>query len=162
MTTPPDTHTTDAFGDDHDADSTPTARPLVAPDTAYRCGRGRVVRGVPILLLLLAASVVFAGPAQAQTLAFNPLDGVLPTFDFLGPVFNETWKRVAGSIWAGCVAAAVIGMATAAVRVRNARKGGYGNDLTDATADFRAATTALGLLAGLAIIVGAVFFVIGS
>lgn len=121
----------------------------------------RVLRGVSVLVLLLTASVVLAGPASADTLAAdNPLDGITPSMEFLGPAFNSAWARLAATIWGLAVAVSVIGLMGAALRVRSARKGGYAPDLVDASGDVRTAIYVLAFLAGLAVVVSAVLFLV--
>ena len=91
----------------------------------------------------------------------NPLDGVVPDMNILGPAFGHTWVRVAGAIWALLIASAVLYLAAAFVSMAQARRLGNSHMVSEATGDLRVRAAALAGLVGLPVIVGAIITVVG-
>ncbi|KAA0922101.1 hypothetical protein CH276_02570 [Rhodococcus sp. 06-470-2] len=107
----------------------------------------------------LTLAVVFAGPASAQDSNFNPIGGIRPSFEFLGPAFQNVWARVAASIWGVLLAGASVKLLAALYKMRAAKAGGYGQEMSDSMGEAKVAGVAVGALAIGGVIVGAIMFV---
>ena len=132
--------------------TTATSTPNRARGLARRAGKA-----VAMTAAALTLAVVFAGPAAAQD--FNPIDKVTPTFEFLGPSFQSVWARVAGSIWGVLLAGSSVKLLAALYKMRAAKAGGYGAEMSDSMGEAKVAGVAFGALAIGGIIVGAIIFV---
>lgn len=83
----------------------------------------------------------------AITLAFNPFDGVTPSF---GP-FNNLLKSKIGIflalVWAICLCITAYNLLIALTKLGQARSGGYGDTLDEAKKDsFKAAASTVALI----------------
>jgi hypothetical protein len=91
----------------------------------------------------------------------NPLDGVLPDFNVFGLEFTQLWQKILGGLWALAIIAAVIfviiGVANMAMATSGSNPGAY----KDARNQAMWAGISLGVLAALAVIVGAILSVFG-
>lgn len=86
--------------------------------------------------------------ADPVNLAFNPFDGVTPSF---GP-FNTLLKSKVGMflalVWAICLCVTAYNLLIALTKLSNARQGGYGDNLTEAKNDsLKAAAATVALVA---------------
>lgn len=104
----------------------------------------------------LILAVVFAGPAAAQ--AINPLEGITPSLEFLGPAFNNVWARVIASIWAVLLGATAVKLMVALYKMRAAKQGGYATEMTDAMGEAKVTGIAFGALSGATVLLGAILF----
>jgi hypothetical protein len=113
-----------------------------------------------LTMTVLTMTVLAAGPAAAQIQ--NPTDGIKPSMELLGPAFNNVWVRIFGSIWGVLLGASAIKFFTAIYKMRAARAGGYGAEMSDAASEAKVAAVAFGCLAGGGVIIGAILFVVGG
>ena len=91
----------------------------------------------------------------------NPLDGILPDFSIFGLEFTQLWQKIIAGLWAlailGAVVFVIIGVGNMAVATSGSNPGAY----MDARNQAMWAGIALGVLAALAVIVGAILSVFG-
>ncbi len=91
----------------------------------------------------------------------NPLDGILPDFNIFGLEFTQLWQKIIGGLWAlaiiGAVIFVIIGVGNMAVATSGSNPAAY----KDARNQAMWAGIALGVLAALAVIVGAILSVFG-
>ena len=91
----------------------------------------------------------------------NPLDGILPDFSIFGLEFTQLWQKILGGLWALAIIAAIIfviiGVGNMAVATSGSNPAAY----KDARNQAMWAGIALGVLAALAVIVGAILSVFG-
>lgn len=132
--------------------TTPPPTPTRGRTLARRAGKAAAMTAAALTL-----AVVFAGPASAQD--FNPISGVKPSFEFLGPAFQNVWARVAASIWGVLLAGASVKLLVALYKMRAAKAGGYGAEMSDSMGEAKVAGVAVGALAIGGVIVGAIMFV---
>ena len=91
----------------------------------------------------------------------NPLDGIYPDFSIFGLEFNALWKKVLGGIWAIAL------VVTVALLIRGLALMGKSDDgnpqaYKQGRKAAMAAGIALGCLAALTVIVGAILFIVGG
>jgi heme/copper-type cytochrome/quinol oxidase subunit 2 len=88
----------------------------------------------------------------------NPLDGVLPDFSFGGTEFTQLWQKVIAAVWAIGILAAIIFLIIGIVSMAGASGDSNPNPQAHAQGRRKAiwAGISLAVLAGLAIVVGAV------
>jgi hypothetical protein len=91
----------------------------------------------------------------------NPLDGIFPDFSIFGLEFNALWKKVLGGIWAIAL------VVTVALLIRGLALMGKSDDgnpqaYKQGRKAAMAAGIALGCLAALTVIVGAILFIVGG
>ncbi|MFC9553658.1 hypothetical protein ACFTWF_22655 [Rhodococcus sp. NPDC056960] len=125
-----------------------------------RTAARRLLTAATTTVTVLTMTVLTAGPAAAQIQ--NPTDGVTPSMELLGPAFNNVWVRIFGSIWGVLLGASAIKFFTAIYKMRAARAGGYGAEMSDAASEAKVAAVAFGCLAGGGVIIGAILFVVGG
>lgn len=87
----------------------------------------------------------------------NPLDGVLPDFSVFGAEFTELWQKILGGIWALGILAAIIFLIVGIAKMAGGSSSGNPQAYKQAQTSVTWAAIALGGLAALAVIVGAVF-----
>lgn len=91
----------------------------------------------------------------------NPLDGILPDFNIFGLEFTQLWQKILGGLWAlaiiGAVIFVIIGVGNMAVATSGSNPAAY----KDARTQAMWAGISLGVLAALAVIVGAILSVFG-
>lgn len=137
--------------------TTTTTDATTTPGRRRRRGlRTRTATAAAMTVTTLIMAVMFAGPAAAAT---NPLGGITPSLDFLGPTFNSVWARLAASIWGLLLAGSAVKLLASIYKMRAARSGGYAAEMTDAMAEAKVAGIAFGALAAGGVIVGAILFV---
>lgn len=132
--------------------TTPPPTPNRGRALARRAGKAAAMTAAALTL-----AVIFAGPASAQD--FNPINGIKPSFEFLGPSFQNVWARVAASIWGVLLAGASVKLLVALYKMRAAKAGGYGAEMSDSMGEAKVAGIAVGALAIGGVIVGAIMFV---
>jgi hypothetical protein len=89
----------------------------------------------------------------------NPLDGILPNFSVFGAEFTELWQKLIAAAWGIAIIIAIVflnitGRATAT-------SGGNPNDYKHARTAAMWSGISIGVLAALAVIVGAVLALFG-
>ena len=91
----------------------------------------------------------------------NPLDGILPDFSIFGLEFTQLWQKIIAGLWAlailGAVVFVIVGVGNMAVATSGSNPGAY----KDARTQAMWAGISLGLLAALAVIVGAILALFG-
>ena len=91
----------------------------------------------------------------------NPLNGVVPNFTVFGAEFNAWWKKLFGAGWALAIIFALAYLARGLVAMNEHQGGGHPSQLREARSQVKNALMALGGLAGLSVIAGAILFVAG-
>lgn len=91
----------------------------------------------------------------------NPLDGVLPDFDVFGVEFTELWQKAIAGVWGLAIIAVIIFVIVGALKMGSASNASNVAVYKDAQKQFIGGLIALGVLAGLAVIVGAVLAFFG-
>lgn len=92
----------------------------------------------------------------------NPLDGVVPDFQVFGAEFNSLWKKLLGAAWALGIIACVFFLIRGIVTVNDGQKSAHPSQVREGRAEAVKAAIALGVLAALTPIVGAILIVFGS
>jgi hypothetical protein len=91
----------------------------------------------------------------------NPLNGILPDFTIFGVQFSQLWQKLVAGVWGIAIVAAIvfliIGLASMATATAGSNPMEYKVGRTKAVW----AGISLGLLAALAILVGAILAVFG-
>lgn len=99
---------------------------------------------------------VYAGSLRAIS---NPLDGVLPDFTIFGAKFTELWQKILGGIWGIGIVISVVFIIMGLVSM--AKAGGNPQTYKEGHKQFVVALIALGGLAALAVLVGAILALVG-
>jgi hypothetical protein len=89
----------------------------------------------------------------------NPLDGILPDFSLFGAEFTELWQKLLGGLWGIGIILAVVFLIIGIVKMASASNGGNPNEYKTARTQAMWAGISLGVLAALAVIVGAILAV---
>ncbi|MFE6229404.1 hypothetical protein [Cellulosimicrobium sp. NPDC057862] len=99
--------------------------------------------------------------ARIATAIENPLNGVLPDFTIFGAEFTQLWQKLIAGVWALGLIAAVVFLILGIVEMGKAGASENPNQHKEGRKKFITALIALGLLAALAVIVGAVLTFFG-
>jgi hypothetical protein len=91
----------------------------------------------------------------------NPLDGILPDFSIFGAEFTELWQKILAGIWGIGIIIAVVFLIIGIVKMAGASSGGNPNEYKTARNQAMWGGIALGALAALAVIVGAILALFG-
>lgn len=86
----------------------------------------------------------------------NPLNGILPDFSIFGVQFTQLWQKVIAGLWGLGIIAAVIFVLLGVTHMAAATSGGNPSAYKDARNQALWAGISLGVLAALAVIVGAI------
>jgi uncharacterized membrane protein len=92
----------------------------------------------------------------------NPLDGILPDFNIFGTEFTELWQKLVAGLWGIGIILAVVFLIIGIVKMASASSGGNPNEYKTARTQAMWAGISLGILAALAVIVGAILAVFGG
>ena len=92
----------------------------------------------------------------AQQGTRNPFDGILPDFNVFGLAFTKAWQKVLAGFWGLAFVVVAIGAIRAVIELQHAKKGGYQSSVLEHTDSAKRSGLALGALAALGIIFGAV------
>lgn len=92
----------------------------------------------------------------------NPLDGILPDFTIFGTEFTELWQKLLGGLWGLAIVLAVVFLIIGIVKMSSASSSGNPNEYKSARTQAMWAGISLGVLAALAVIVGAILAVFGG
>ena len=89
----------------------------------------------------------------------NPLENVFPDFSVFGTQFNQLWQKVLAGLWGLALIAAIAGMLIGGGRMAvNGGANGNPQAYKDARSGLGIAAIGFGVLAAIAIIVGAILF----
>lgn len=91
----------------------------------------------------------------------NPLDGILPDFDVFGTEFTELWQKLIAGLWGLGIILAVVFLIIGIVKMASASTGGNPNEYKTARNQAMWSGISLGVLAALAVIVGAILAIFG-
>lgn len=91
----------------------------------------------------------------------NPLDGVLPDFSIFGAQFTELWQKLIAGVWAIGIILAILLLIMNAAKMATATNGGNPTEYKMARVHFMWSGISLGVLAALAVIVGAILALFG-
>ncbi|WP_448002715.1 pilin [Agromyces bauzanensis] len=92
----------------------------------------------------------------------NPLDGILPDFTIFGTEFTELWQKLVAGLWGIGIILAVVFLIIGIVKMASASNGGNPQEYKTARTQAMWAGISLGILAALAVIVGAILAVFGG
>jgi len=91
----------------------------------------------------------------------NPLDGILPDFTIFGAEFTQLWQKIVAGIWGIAIIASVLFLVVGVGQMAAASNGGNPSAYKDARTQAMWAGIALGVLAALSVIVGAILAFFG-
>jgi len=91
----------------------------------------------------------------------NPLDGILPNFGIFGVEFTELWQKLIAGLWAIAIILAIAFLVLGITHMAAASSGGNPGAYKDARTQAMWGGISLGLLAALAVIVGAILALFG-
>ena len=91
----------------------------------------------------------------------NPLDGILPDFSVFGTEFTELWQKLIAGLWGLGIILAVVFLIIGIVKMASASTGGNPNEYKTARNQAMWSGISLGVLAALAVIVGAILAIFG-
>ncbi|MBX3196181.1 MAG: hypothetical protein KF727_13910 [Microbacteriaceae bacterium] len=91
----------------------------------------------------------------------NPLDGILPDFSIFGAEFTELWQKLLAGLWGIAILLAVVFVIMGVTRMASASAGGNPNEYKMARTQAMWSGVSLGVLAALAVIVGAILALFG-
>lgn len=91
----------------------------------------------------------------------NPLDGILPDFSIFGAEFTELWQKIVAGLWGIGIVLAIVFLIIGIVKMSSASSSGNPNDYKTARNQAMWAGISLGVLAALAVIVGAILALFG-
>ncbi|SEP53987.1 hypothetical protein [Amycolatopsis saalfeldensis] len=88
--------------------------------------------------------------------AKNPFNGVVPNFNLFGVPFTQAWQKVLAAVWGISFVVVAFGAVRAVIELQHAKKGGMQSSVLEHTESAKRSGLALGALAALGIIFGAV------
>jgi hypothetical protein len=91
----------------------------------------------------------------------NPLDGVLPDFSIFGAEFTELWQKLLAGVWGIGIILTIVFLIVGVIKMGSASNSGNPQEYKSARTQALWAGIALGVLAALAVIVGAILAVFG-
>lgn len=91
----------------------------------------------------------------------NPLDGILPDFSVFGTEFTELWQKLIAAAWGVAIIIAIVFLIINITGMATATSGGNPNDYKQARSAAMWSGISIGVLAALAVIVGAVLALFG-
>jgi hypothetical protein len=91
----------------------------------------------------------------------NPLDGILPDFSIFGAEFTELWQKIIAGIWGIGIILTIVFVIVGIIKMGSASNGGNPQEYKSARTQAMWAGIALGVLAALAVIVGAILALVG-
>lgn len=91
----------------------------------------------------------------------NPLDGILPNFSILGVEFTQLWQKLVAGIWAIAIILTIVFVIVGVGQMAAASASGNPSAYKDARNQALWAGIALGVLAALSVIVGAILAFFG-
>lgn len=91
----------------------------------------------------------------------NPLDGIVPDFSIFGVEFTALWQKIIGGLWGLAIIGAIIFVLIGVTQMAAATSGGNPAAYKDARNQALWAGISLGILAALAVIVGAILALFG-
>ena len=91
----------------------------------------------------------------------NPLDGIIPDFSIFGAEFTQLWQKLLAGLWGIGIILAIVFLILGIVKMAGASSSGNPNDYKTARTQAMWAGISLGVLAALAVIVGAILAVFG-
>jgi hypothetical protein len=103
------------------------------------------------------ADIRLAGITLADTAPNdNPFNGVVPNFSIFGVEFTKAWQKLLAGVWGLAFVIVAFGAIRAVIELQHAKKGGYQSSVLEHTESAKRSGLALGALAALGIIFGAV------
>lgn len=103
--------------------------------------------------MLHTVSTLAVDPAPV-TLAFNPFDGVAPSFGPFNSLLKSKLGMFLGLVWAICLVICAYNLLVAITKLSAARQGGYGDNLHEAKNDSLKAGAAIVALVAAPVIYG--------
>ena len=91
----------------------------------------------------------------------NPLNGILPDFTIFGAEFTALWQKLVAGVWGIGIILAIVFLIIGIIKMASASSGGNPNEYKTARNQAMWAGISLGILAALAVIVGAILAVFG-
>lgn len=97
-------------------------------------------------------------PPQPAGIA-NPLDGIVPDFTAFGTKFDALWKKLLGGAWAIALVVAIFYLMRGIVGIAQHKGGNHPSQVAESRSEAVRGGIAVGALAALGAIVGAILFV---
>ncbi|MDQ0894504.1 hypothetical protein [Agromyces ramosus] len=91
----------------------------------------------------------------------NPLDGIIPDFSIFGAEFTQLWQKLLAGLWGIGIILAIVFLIIGIVKMASASSSGNPNEYKTARTQAMWAGISLGVLAALAVIVGAILALFG-
>jgi Type IV secretion system pilin len=91
----------------------------------------------------------------------NPLDGILPDFGIFGVEFTQLWQKLLGGLWGLAIIAAIAFLLIGVTQMAAASTSGNPSAYKDSRNQAMWGGISLGILAALAVIVGAILALFG-
>lgn len=91
----------------------------------------------------------------------NPLEGILPNFSIFGVEFTQLWQKILAGVWGLAIIAAILFLVVGVGQMAAASTGANPSAYKDARNQAMWAAIALGVLAALSVIVGAILAFFG-
>lgn len=92
----------------------------------------------------------------------NPLDGIIPDFTIFGAEFTELWQKLVAGLWGLAIVFTVVFLIVGIVKMASASTSGNPNEYKSARTQAMWSGISLGVLAALAVIVGAILAIFGG
>ena len=89
----------------------------------------------------------------------NPLDGIVPDFTAFGTKFDALWKKLLGGAWAIALVFAIFYLMRGIVGIAQHKGGNHPSQVAESRSEAVRGGVAVGGLAALAAIVGAILFI---
>ncbi len=110
---------------------------------------------------LYALTGIHAHVAALAPSIDNPLNGIVPNFTVFGAEFNSLWKKLLGAAWALALIAAIAYLMRGIVGIAQHRGGSHPSQVAESRGEAMRGGIAVGGLAALSVIVGAILIVTG-
>lgn len=101
-------------------------------------------------------ATVVAGSLADGPANNNPFNGVVPDFSIFGVQFTKAWQKLLAGVWGLAFVVVAFGAIRAVIELQHAKRGGYQSSVLEHTESAKRSGLALGALAALGIIFGAV------
>jgi len=92
----------------------------------------------------------------------NPIDGIIPDFSIFGAEFTELWQKVFAGLWALAIIAAILFLIVNVASMATASAGSNPQEYKTSRTKALVSGVSLGILAAIAVVVGAILAVFGG
>lgn len=92
----------------------------------------------------------------------NPIDGIVPDFTIFGTEFTELWQKLFAGLWGLAIVAAILFLIVNVASMATASAGNNPQEYKTSRTKALVSGISLGILAAIAVVVGAILAVFGS